>query len=361
MVNNDWNHAMPNTSLLDFLKPRLHRDGRAGKANYRCGERKLAAFTLVELLVVITIIGILIALLLPAVQAAREAARRMQCGNNVKQACLAMHNYHEQNNSLPAGAYGANWGTWQVAILPFVEMGTLFDMYDPGKGTDATRYYKTTATAYSNSGQLSVTSQRLSAFTCPSDVPQLFYSNASTRTMTGHNYVANYGNTGYFSETGTGPAATVGTIMFGGAPFYLTAYNTPRYVRFADISDGLSGTMMFGEVIQGRSVSYSAQDVRGLTWWGDGAGFMTFSQPNSSSGDTFGMASYCQDSQEMPCDPSAYSTPDRPMQIIARSLHPGGVTVGFCDGSVQFISNNIAFAIWQAISTTKGAEIVNDL
>ena len=94
------------------------------------------AFTLVELLVVIAIIGVLVALLLPAVQSAREAARRMQCTNNLKQIGLAMHNYHGANNTFPSGSMigrpGAwSWGpAWGVSILPYAEQTVLFDQFD---------------------------------------------------------------------------------------------------------------------------------------------------------------------------------------------------------------------------------------
>src|SRR5437667_3271592 len=85
-------------------------------------------FTLVELLVVVAIIGVLVALLLPAVQSAREAARRSQCISQLKQVGVAMHNYENTYMRLPVGAYGCCWGTWQVSILPYIEQGPMFDL-----------------------------------------------------------------------------------------------------------------------------------------------------------------------------------------------------------------------------------------
>src|SRR5687767_10121672 len=97
-----------------------------------CGARGRPAFTLVELLVVIAIIGILIALLLPAVQAARESARRAQCANNLKQIGVAVHNYHEARKSLPPCrlAGGTGWATFFVLILPYMEQEQVYDLWD---------------------------------------------------------------------------------------------------------------------------------------------------------------------------------------------------------------------------------------
>jgi len=87
-------------------------------------------FTLVELLVVIAIIGVLVSLLLPAIQSAREAARRMQCTNNMRQIGIAMQNYHDTNGQLPVGSNSCCWGTWVVEVLPYLELQNLYDLYD---------------------------------------------------------------------------------------------------------------------------------------------------------------------------------------------------------------------------------------
>src|SRR5688572_1066288 len=142
--------------------------------------RKNRGFTLVELLVVIAIIGILIALLLPAVQAAREAARRTQCTNNLKQLALATHNFHDTNKMLPRGADGCCYGTWQVRVMPFMEQGNLADLYEE----DPIRYSGAPNTT-------NVTTHRVNALSCPSD------QNAQpTGNMTSHNYAGNFGTTG---------------------------------------------------------------------------------------------------------------------------------------------------------------------
>lgn len=318
-----------------------------------CGRR--CGFTLVELLVVIAIIGILIALLLPAVQAAREAARRAQCTNHLKQASLGMHNYHDKVNSLPVGAYGSSWGTWQVAILPYVEMQQLFEKYNPNGKFGSDNNYR-----YFGSYNTPVTTQRLSTFSCPSDMPQTVPMSGVT--LTCHNYAANYGNTGFFSQD-TGPAQSAAGITFGGAPFTMKGRSDiqAESYGFRDIIDGLSNTLMFGEVLQGKSASSTDLDLRGLTWWGLGSGFGTFLPPNSSLPDIMTDDNYCQPGQpNLPCDPVRFSSPNRPATLAARSRHPGGVNVALCDGSVRFISDTIVIATWRALSTSQGGETIGE-
>jgi len=317
------------------------------------------AFTLVELLVVIAIIGVLVALLLPAVQAAREASRRSSCQNNLKQLTLAMLNYEDTFKTLPGGVgrYGCCWGTWQVRVLPFMEQKALADLYLNSDGSDATgiRY---------GAGQnvQMVTSKRIKGLTCPSDFPN---APIGTPPITNHNYGVNFGNTNFFQSTLNG-------IQFQGAPFvaypgstsddgpvdaasaatFTRSYGRP--VRLAEITDGLSNTLMVGELIQGQGNA-----LHGFTWWGNGSGFVTFLTPNSTSPDVL-IGGNCKtsDLRNPPCITSASSSLGR--MAGARSRHPNGIEVGYCDGHVAFVSNNIAYASWNAVGTSQGGEAVGD-
>src|SRR6059036_1967376 len=125
-----------------FRERRIFREGRvSGDWNYRpfiienAMRHLRSAFTLVELLVVIAIIGVLVALLLPAVQAAREAARRAQCSNNLKQLSLALHNYENTHNTLPPAGIDSNQMSWTVLLLPFFEQQALYDQFNFNKGS----------------------------------------------------------------------------------------------------------------------------------------------------------------------------------------------------------------------------------
>ncbi|MCA9190107.1 MAG: DUF1559 domain-containing protein [Planctomycetales bacterium] len=320
-------------------------------------KRITRGFTLVELLVVIAIIGILVGLLLPAVQAAREAARRMQCSNNLKQIGLAMHLYSDSFKTLPVGAWGCCWGTWQTHVLPFVEQRALGQMY----------VWSVEAQRYGGSQNLPVTRTTLSVFTCPSDTP---WSGTRNSGITSHNYVANFGNTGYLvpSEAiATNVARTVRDDMFGlkygGAPFERTGHNWSSFqgprsaqaFKFASITDGTTNTLMLSESLQGPE-NTSVRDLRGFSWFGNGCTFMTYLTPNSSQPDVLAAASQCINSPSMPC---TGSTSSRPITFAARSRHTGGVQAAMVDGSVTFYSNNIDWATWQALGTSRGGEVTS--
>jgi prepilin-type processing-associated H-X9-DG protein len=315
----------------------------------------------VELLVVIAIIGILVALLLPAIQAAREAARRAQCINNLKQVGIALHNYHDTNNHLPIGAYSCCEGTWVVPMLPFLEEQQLADIYQMLPKTAA---FFDMQYSYDNEDlgmnppmrNFEVTSKRIAALTCPSDSPQITIGTDHSKAgLTLHNYVANFGNTNHSGGTlGIGPTA----IKYLGSPFIGQDDNGnlryDLYTKFKQINDGLSKTMMVSETVQGQN-----GDVRGLIWWGWSAGFESYgSTPNGSDTDKLQQLSDC-----VAQDPNPPCTQQSGFVFYnnARSRHKGGVNVVMCDASVQFVVDDVDLTVWKAASTTKGEETYSGL
>jgi prepilin-type N-terminal cleavage/methylation domain-containing protein len=317
--------------------------------------RTKRAFTLVELLVVIAIIGVLVALLLPAVQAAREAARRSQCQNNLKQIGLAVHNYGDvYGQAFPVGEYSCCWGTWLVGILPYVEQKSMFDNYQffgsvqNQAGNNVAQTDVTTR--YGGSRNLPVTRLQVKPYTCPSDT--ITASPGTFNGITFHNYVANHGNT---SLQRTSPLETMlngQPNVFGGAPFiFVGQWNSnPQCVRFQDIFDGMSNTLLFSETVQGRQ-----NDLRGFAWWNGGAHFSTLLAPNSSRPDVLENMAYCIRANPMN-PPCTGPTTALPTTIAARSRHPGGVQAVMCDGAIRFVPNTVNLDIWRASSTAYGKE-----
>jgi prepilin-type N-terminal cleavage/methylation domain-containing protein/prepilin-type processing-associated H-X9-DG protein len=314
-------------------------------------QTKKRGFTLVELLVVIAIIGILVALLLPAIQAAREAARRNQCVNNLKQLGIGMQNYHDTYKKLPAGNFSCCWGTWQMTILPFIEEQHLADIYQfspkiyPGYLTNY-RYDSEDPSTTPPVQNFQVSKTRIATLTCPTDEPQLRQNGVAQ-----HNYVVNYGNTNHRGRT-------IGTVKFLGAPFVSDDNITPYpdiAVKFREITDGLSKTLLASETVQGQ-----AGDARALTWWGWGAAFEAFDAPNTNSADIIqGDPKDCQPIEpNPPCTPEAASGITR---AAARSRHPGGVNVAMLDASVHFVVDDVDLEAWRAASTTKGEEVYQGL
>jgi prepilin-type N-terminal cleavage/methylation domain-containing protein/prepilin-type processing-associated H-X9-DG protein len=321
-------------------------------------------FTLVELLVVIAIIGILIALLLPAVQSAREAARRGQCVNNLKQAALGVHGYIDSFKVYPVSSYQAVFGTWMVQILPYVDQQAARQQFINSGGTQGMR---TGGIRYGDARNFPVTKVQYGAFTCPTDS-----NTASPGVISGltfHNYVANLGNTTRGRISPYFLTSTGAPNVYGGAPFIeFIARNTGNWadyyswivhdntykevVRPAEIMDGTSNTLLFSETVQGRD-----GDLRGFTWWGGGAHFETFLTPNTSQPDVLEAAGYCKLANPLnpPCAGRSTALTNQE-SIAARSRHPGGVHASFCDGSVRFVINNIALDTWRWLGTAAGKD-----
>jgi prepilin-type N-terminal cleavage/methylation domain-containing protein len=331
-----------------------------------------SGFTLVELLVVIAIIGVLVALLLPAVQSAREAARRSSCTNNLRQIGIGIHNYEAVWKTMPPGSYHAVFGTWVLHLLPFVEQQALHQQYT---GSGAMERMRETAPIvngprYAWTGNLPVTRTQLKVYLCSSDTKSANpgFSNG----VTFHNYVACYGNTtrGRLSPVGTTSSGQPN--QFGGGAMIEVinenAGNWPNYyswithasdylktVRLAEITDGTSNTLVISETIQGKG-----GDLRGFGWWGGGAHFETLLTPNSPLPDRTEQSCTPSVALNPPCANRVAGNPALEETIAARSRHPSGVTATLADGSVRFFSNNVALDVWRAWGTAYAGDAATD-
>jgi prepilin-type N-terminal cleavage/methylation domain-containing protein len=296
------------------------------------------AFTLVELLVVIAIIGILVALLLPAIQAARESARRAQCLNNVKQIGVAMQLYHDSYKKLPAGARGCCYGTWANYILPFMEQHDLAQTWTDG--------------VYTGAANRNFITMRIPDYTCPSDMPAISKLTQAIP-IPNHNYAANYGNTVYGQHVFQG-------VEFYGAPFGNVLDPDPNgnrqymgWANFKDITDGLSRTLLVSEIVQGQS-----DDLRGrILGYSDGGAFTGWNTPNPGLPDI--MPAGCNptpDPMNPPCAFQPGTTTTNPRYLASRSRHVGGVNAVLADGAARFYIDEIALQVWRALTSTQGEE-----
>ena len=320
-------------------------------------------FTLVELLVVIAIIGVLVALLLPAVQAAREAARRAQCVNNLKQLGIGMQNYHDIHRQFPVGNVSCCWGTWQMAILPFIEQQQLADLYQfiPKDEDVFLPEYKYDSGEDSDTPPITnmlVVQARIGTLTCPSDEPQVVErknDQGDDLVITFHSYAVNYGNTNHIGFDHHGPFSPEWVPHLRG-PFIGHDWDPVHpgtEVAFREITDGLSNTILAAEVIQGQN-----GDRRGLTWWGWSAGFETYDLPNATGPDFMQGGVDCV--PEDPNPPCSGSSVANRFKAAARSRHPSGVNVVMCDGSVHFVTDSIELVVWRTASSIEGEEVLQD-
>jgi prepilin-type processing-associated H-X9-DG protein/prepilin-type N-terminal cleavage/methylation domain-containing protein len=318
--------------------------------------RERTAFTLVELLVVIAIIGILVALLLPAVQAARESARRMKCVNQMKQWALGMQLHHDAKKRLPPGGWSSDGGDggsrhgWVQYLWPYVEETAIADKYDYDV------CYAKPPNAYLVADPLAASAPSnipIPLYYCPSDRGNGFYRN-KTASIRG-NYVCNWGPMPF--QPPVGHTVIVNKIR---APFGLKDYvsrKDPLRTKFGEFTDGTSATLVLSEEIM--HPNDEVFDGRGdiLNDVGDEC-FMTVDTPNSSAQDAQ-WGTFCVSVPETPCISAAGSPNRRENYSIARSRHPGGVNAAYADGHVIFVNNDIALDTWKAISTMNGQEIAS--
>lgn len=350
--------------MTDGGSPAMVRDG-VRRRRQTCGAlRSLPAFTLVELLVVIAIIGLLVALLLPAVNAAREAARRTQCSNNIRQLGLALHNYATANNAFPPGsigrnpesattpydgAYASQHGLQRTAffvhIYPYLEESAIYDAYDFNVST-------ITQAIRPNSP----ISKPLPSMNCPSDSPQIAYACDAGRSQDAK---GNYGlNWGYFNFVAQAPyvmedrSCRSAPAQCPVAPFHLE-YGA----KFSQIKDGTSHTLCMLEMLQAPAEPSEPCDRRARIWNDDTGCYQIMARdtPNSSAPDH----GRCVNRPELglPCVDD-WSNPNN-VYMIARSHHPGGVMAQLCDGSVRFVSDGVDLVAWQAASTMNGGETIS--
>ena len=310
------------------------------------------AFTLVELLVVITIIGVLIALLLPAVQAAREAARRLQCSNNLKQLGLAMHSFHEAQGALPSAGWGYMWaphpdrgvnidqpGGWMYSLLPHLEQQALFDL---GAGVGANTDNK----ALEDANKQRVTTP-LASVICPTRRRPLTYPvNAiwyvttpilcSTLSVGSRSdYAANGGELFFSFGPGPNSLATLSSYSFPIADPNIaksvTGIMFSHYrFKFTDVTDGLSNTFLIGEKYIGPDWCTTGQSI------GDDQG-PYLSDDLDTSRWTANL-------------PPMQDTPGVDNVNCFGSAHSGGLYFVLCDGAVRFINYSITQSIYQQLS-----------
>jgi prepilin-type N-terminal cleavage/methylation domain-containing protein/prepilin-type processing-associated H-X9-DG protein len=304
-------------------------------------------FTLVELLVVIAIIGTLVALLLPAVQAAREAARRATCQNTMKQLGLALQNYESSKKTFPKGVVGWNGmlGTWDPVKRrrPFVR--TLLDYIEQSAKSDA---YDDKLDWTQQLNQPVLFSQ-IESWICPSDEAVI-----CAREDYKGNYGPNWGPRTYWYDPNDLNAPPKG-------PF-----GVDYGAKLSDITDGTSNTLALMEIVQaphGPNGASGSPDNRGRIWNDDaGAGVVsTILTPNSTAPDVLPLLSnsstpLCHNAPELGLPCSAGGASKNQSHITSRSRHPGGVHVAMCDGSTHFVNDDIELEVWRAISTIDNSE-----
>jgi prepilin-type N-terminal cleavage/methylation domain-containing protein/prepilin-type processing-associated H-X9-DG protein len=333
-------------------------------AYVNAADARRRGFTLVELLVVIAIIGTLVGLLLPAVQVARESARRSNCQNKVKQLTLGLHNRVNAHGTFPMGAqtwldttgptingitYGNRRWSWFVYVLPFVEEQSLYDAQWRHYSSSNWQSAPAPSTGLSY-GSLPQKRTAATGFMCPSDPtnPKL----DSQEGPTSGNNQGFHGNYVLAAGNQTYGTTSAGTAQLNGLSFPLSA------VKLKDVTDGLSKTVAVSEIMlipERVGGGGSAVDTRGRYHnnMHGGCNFSTINLPNTTVNDRL---PYCSSAvATAPCQGGSGAN----HVIAARSYHPGGVNAAMADGAVRFVTNDISVEIWRAVGSRSGGEMGN--
>jgi len=303
------------------------------------------AFTLVELLVVIAIIGVLVALLLPAVQAAREAARRSSCSNNLKQLALALHNHHDTYGKFPpgnvncasfpncSGTYsysGPHGNTWTLAILPFIEQDNLDNLYNKNQPSD-------------NSANQPVVQTKVAAFVCPSDLNTESLARPESGPRPFDFAPGSYRAVSGLTVTRGGPHFDEGNTLSPTQRGLLhVVYGSQwKEENMASVTDGTSNTLMVGEY-------HTKTHNTRRTFWGYAYTSYNESSITAGSPNAFGIADYDK------CVSSGNHSND--CKRAFASLHPGIVNFALVDASVRSIPVTVDRTVLNAAATISGGE-----
>lgn len=317
--------------------------------------------TLIELLVVIVIIGLLIAILLPAVQAARDAARRAQCGNNLKQLALATHNYHHQNKVYPPGLQQLPFASAPkyrgfslfVYLLPYLEMGAVQDTWDWSDPMNNTI-----------GGPDAPTAAVYQQFQCPGD------SIGNAPAVKDGRY---YGLTSYGGNGGTrsfqGVSASLDGIFFTTGPASLPQANQMP-IHEMEVTDGLSNTFLFGErnhtdrnLAQFSAAGLVSDPASATGWWATSTGQQAIGDVTLSTAVRLNYTIPFSYAKRASATPPANTAAQFQYYVDLRacafgSSHARGANFAFADGSIHFVSDQIYFSLYQSLSTRAQGEVV---
>ena len=340
------------------------------KSNARHGSSR--GFTLIELLVVIAIIAVLVSLLLPAVQAAREAARRTQCVSNLRQLAVASLNYEAAVGTFPMGNRGFTFPTCGAAagdaylhsafafLLPFIEQTSGFNAYNFSR-------------TYSSASNVTATSAQIGIFNCPSDLPwsqapagdvQFIHSSYGMNRGQNENIAFNWANASPPDPT---------------APYYRNCNGDPgdgmfgwEYAaRAAEVADGLSSTFLFGEMGRFLDEPPSSYSIASMTWeltdtypaagplFRPTSGAFVVPKLNVPPDKTGAVWAACFATVAFPTDWIGVTACQNLGQYGFRSRHPNGANFVFADGSVKFLKNSVAVAPYRALGTRRGSEVIS--